>query len=98
MEEVDIYSCEACEHLVSVKHIKVPTFICPACGTINERLTPEDAVGHLEIKSPKLNCEINVSDEGGQVFVKDVDDDFEEALAILTKYGFSMKFIKHDKK
>jgi len=99
METFDIHVCESCTNMISIPHDQEKIFICPACGTINERSIPQEVIGHLEIVSPEFNCEVSLNDdEGGQVVVKDVDIDFEDALAILTKYGFSIKFVKHKDK
>jgi len=86
--------CESCSNIISIKQNKKLVFVCPVCGALNERVFPKDAYGHLEVVSPTLKCRILIEEEQGSVVIKDVDEDLEFALSILTKYGFRILFKK----
>ena len=84
--------CEECENIVSVEDSGEPTFICPACGTINDRERIQLYTGSLTIISPKMKCRIGTDEDEGIIGVESADEDLLSALTVLSKYGWSMRF------
>lgn len=90
--EYKILICESCDNVVSVHDNNKPTFICPACGTINERDRFKKYRGVLTIVSDEIDCRLDNTDNSGRVGIHDIEEDLAEALSILIKYGWNMKF------
>jgi hypothetical protein len=84
--------CEECENVVSCEDIDEPTFICPVCGTINERDRTKFYKGSLTIFSPEMKCKIGTDEDEGIIGLADADEDLLSALTTLTKHGWSMRF------
>jgi predicted RNA-binding Zn-ribbon protein involved in translation (DUF1610 family) len=88
--------CENCENVISVSNIENKVFICPACGTINERNRSNNYIGRLVIESPIVSCQLDDTD--GIIKLKDDNEELITALFTLAKFGWSIKFkgIKND--
>lgn len=90
--EYKLLACEDCENVVSVLDNEDDVFICPICGTINDRKRSIMYKGALTITSPDMRCKIGTDEEEGVIGVADADEDLLFALTILGKYGWNMRF------
>ena len=93
-----LLSCEECENLVSVEDNGEPTFVCPACGTINDRDRMKSYTGQLVITSEEIKCGLDTDDEESALMIFDAEQEILDALTVLSKYGWTMKFRGNAKK
>jgi predicted RNA-binding Zn-ribbon protein involved in translation (DUF1610 family) len=91
--EYKFLHCEECDNVVSMEDNKRATFVCPACGSLNKRERSSTYFGRLEIKSPDMDCDLDNTKEEGVISIPDADEDLLSAIMLLSKYGWSMKFI-----
>jgi predicted RNA-binding Zn-ribbon protein involved in translation (DUF1610 family) len=88
-----LLECEQCKNLVSVENDEEKlTYICPACGTINDRTTVIRCKGFIEVTSPEIICKMDKEMQLEELYVEDMDDDLPMALNILLKFGWAIKF------
>lgn len=87
--------CEACDNLISVKQVVKPTFTCPVCGCINDRIRKDIFRGAITAISPKYTCETDKDtgeDSVVPLMLTDMKEDVYEAMLILVENGWSIKF------
>jgi len=88
-----LLECEQCKNLVSVENDEAKlTYICPACGTINDRTTTFRCAGIIEITSPEIICKMDKDMRIEELHVENMDEDLSMALNILLKFGWAVKF------
>jgi predicted RNA-binding Zn-ribbon protein involved in translation (DUF1610 family) len=97
MENYKLIVCEQCSNIISVDDNQEPLFTCPVCGTLNDRETSALYKGKVYAISPEIECEIEDPTQDTSFVLEDIDEEVQEALIILLKYGWSIKF-KGDKK
>jgi predicted RNA-binding Zn-ribbon protein involved in translation (DUF1610 family) len=91
--EYKLLPCESCENLISVIDSKAPTFVCPVCGVINERSRIKKCFGIMKATSPKLECQIDFTDENeGMMNIECMADEVKEALEVLRQAGWEIVF------
>jgi len=98
--EYKLLVCEDCDNIIMMEDSKKEIYICPVCGTINNRLPTKEYKGELEVSSPEIICKMSpkTNDTNVPFVIKDVDEDIETALTVLTKYGWKIKFKGKSKK
>ena len=93
MMQYKVLQCEECENLVHVEDDEAkPTFVCPACGTINDRTTTVKCIGNIEVISEELVCNIDKELNMEELLIEGADEDLAFALNILLRYGWKIKF------
>jgi hypothetical protein len=86
--------CEACENIVSLEDNKKEIFICPLCGTLNERTSTKLYEGEITALSPVMQCEmeLDTNKQSGTLMIESLDKDLQDALQTLISFGWKLKF------
>lgn len=89
--------CEQCDNIVSVLNNKKESFICPLCGTINERHREKKIDGYIKLLSPKTKCIVN-SASIDDIYFNKISASERDALTFLNNLGWRIIFVKGDPK
>ena len=91
--EYKLRHCDSCEHIISISDIQDKIYVCPICGCLNERNNVTKRFrGQIVITSDELVCETQEDEIEADLLFEDTNDEICDALMILVKYGWRMKF------
>jgi predicted RNA-binding Zn-ribbon protein involved in translation (DUF1610 family) len=89
--EYKTVKCGHCENIISINDNNEKTYVCPVCGSINDRESNKLYSGSISIISNEMKV---MMDDAGNIGIQEdeYNEDLIHALTIMTKYGWGMTF------
>jgi hypothetical protein len=97
MTEYKLQHCENCDHIIYFEPEDDDLiYICPICGNINDVTNLVMMDGTFELQSPQVFIETD-EPETSELSLELGDDEIDNAIKILLKNGWRLKFFKNKK-
>lgn len=95
MSEFNLQHCTKCENVIFVEPTNEDIiFTCPICGSFEDLPKEITVEGVFKIESPLVMLELSDDAEDSKIELELGDSEVDDALKVLARNGWRLKFIK----